>query len=453
MFAIIDIETTGGSYKYERIIEIAIVIFDGEKIVETFDTLINPEILIPLHITRLTGITNDMVRNAPKFYEIAKRIVQMTEDKIFVAHNVNFDFSFIRKEFSDLGFVFSRKKLCTVKYTRQIYPGLDSYSLGKLAVHFEIQNNARHRAMGDAMATTELLAILLKKDNHNLFKSSLRKNDALVNMHNYLDKEKIDALPESPGIYYFLDSDQQIIYIGKSVNIHQRIISHLNNDSSAKSIEMKNKIAEIKYDLSGSDLIAQLMESEKIKKHKPFYNRVLKRDGFKFGIYAGYDTRGYLNFVIKKSNNHSEAVLTFNTSQHARNFIFRMEQIYGICYAESNVNQSSNCLRYMNSACLGMCISQIDVEQYNSVFKEMLKSLLFDEKDFIIELPGRESREKGFVLIQNGKYKGYGFISEKQAMEGVTNYNQFLFGFENNYDSHLIVKSYLSQNEIVKYVV
>ena len=175
MFAVIDIETTGGSYKYERIIEIAIVIHDGEKIVDSFESLINPEILIPLHITRLTGISNEMVKNAPKFFEVAKKIVEMTEDKIFVAHNVNFDYSFIKKEFSDLGFNYSRKKLCTVKYTRQVCKGLESYSLGKLCTHFNIDNKARHRAMGDAHATAQLLSLVLEKDKHNLFNKALRK--------------------------------------------------------------------------------------------------------------------------------------------------------------------------------------------------------------------------------------------------------------------------------------
>ncbi len=450
MFAIIDIETTGGSYRYERIIEIAIVVFDGEKVIDTFQSLINPEMLIPIHITRLTGITNDMVKNAPKFYEVAKRIVELTEDKIFVAHNVNFDFGFIKKEFSELGFTYSRKKLCTVKYSRQVYPGLDSYSLGKLANHFKINNDARHRAMGDAKATTELLKILIKKDNWNLFNKAVRTNDALTNMHPHLDKSMVDNLPHAPGVYFFYDEDKNIIYIGKSVNIHQRIISHLNNDKSAKSLEMKNNIADIKFELTGSDLIAQLAESDFIKKHKPFYNRVLKKDGFKFGIYSHYDTHGYLNFSIKKAMNHSEAILTFNASQNARNFISRMEYKYGICYTERNTHRNDQCLRYMNGECMGACLNIPDVTEYNEIFQDMLSKLLFEDGEYIIQLEGRKDDEIGFILMKNRRYQGYGFVPKDADFKNPDIINTYLNSSVQNYDSHLIVKSFLLQNEIVK---
>ncbi|MEQ8358106.1 MAG: exonuclease domain-containing protein [Cytophagales bacterium] len=450
MFAIIDIETTGGSYRYEKIIEIAIVIYDGDKILDTFQSLINPEMLIPMHITRLTGISNDMVKNAPKFFEIAKEIVQITEDKIFVAHNVNFDFGFIKKAFSDLGFNYTRKKLCTVKYARQVYPGLESYSLGKLAMHFNIENKARHRAMGDAMATTKLLEILIKKDNWNLFNKSIRTNDALTNMHPHLNKSSIDQLPQTPGVYTFLDEDEIIIYIGKSVNIHQRIISHLNNDKSAKSLEMKNKIADIKFHLTGSDLIAQLLESDMIKSHKPFYNRVLKRDGFKFGIYTHYDTRGYLNFTIKKALNHSEAILTFNGSKQARNFISRMEANFGICYMEKNTRNTDQCLRYLNGDCLGACIAAPEVNEYNAIFMEMLNELLFDSGEYFIQLDGRDESEIGFVFIKEKKFQGYGFAPKNVKLEKEKMIKSYLINSSQNYDNHLIVKSYLHQNEIVK---
>lgn len=450
MFAVIDIETTGGSYRYERIIEIAIVIFDGEKIIDTFQSLINPEMLIPMHITRLTGISNDMVKEAPKFYEVARKIVELTEDKVFVAHNVNFDFAFIKKEFSELGFNYNRKKLCTVKYTRQVYPGLDSYSLGKLAPYFEIENNARHRAMGDAQATTELLKILIKKDNWNLFNKSIRTNDALTNMHPHLNKSTIDSLPQAPGVYFFHDDEGNIIYIGKSVNIHQRIISHLNNDKSAKSLEMKNNIADIKFQLTGSDLIAQLAESDLIKKHKPFYNRVLKKDGFKFGIYTHYDTNGYLNFSVRKAMNHSEALLTFNSSQQARNFIYRMEVSYGICYLERNTHSNGQCLRFLNAECMGACSGIPDVEPYNEIFLEMLSDLLFDDGHYLVQMEGRDKTEIGFVLISNKKYQGYGFVSKKTDLKDLDAISSCLVSSSQNYDSHLIVKSYLHQNEIVK---
>lgn len=162
MFAVIDIETTGAVYKYGKITEIAIFIYNGEGITEHFTTLINPEMDIPLPITRLTGITNEMVASAPRFFEVARRIVEITTGKIFVAHNVMFDYRFIREEFDRLGYGFDRKRICTVQLSRKLIPGKTSYSLGNLCKELGITIEDRHRAAGDAMATVKLFEKLLK---------------------------------------------------------------------------------------------------------------------------------------------------------------------------------------------------------------------------------------------------------------------------------------------------
>lgn len=167
MFVIVDIETTGNAYKYGKITEIAIVSYNGNLVTDVFQTLLNPEMDIPYRITRLTGINNEMVKDAPKFYHVARKIVELTTGKIFVAHNVNFDYSFIKEEFKRLGYDFHCKKLCTVQLSRKIFPDLSSYSLGNICQILGINNLARHRASGDALATAELLSLLLKK-HHEL---------------------------------------------------------------------------------------------------------------------------------------------------------------------------------------------------------------------------------------------------------------------------------------------
>lgn len=172
MYAITDIETTSGSNKTGKITEIAIYIFDGEKIIDSMVTLINPECYIPPYITEITGIDNRMVADAPKFYEVARQIVEITSNRIFVAHNVNFDYNFIRKEFNELGFEFKRQKLCTVQLSRKYLPGHRSYSLGKLCSELGIAINGRHRASGDALATVELFGRILNQhslQNNTLF--------------------------------------------------------------------------------------------------------------------------------------------------------------------------------------------------------------------------------------------------------------------------------------------
>ncbi len=167
LFTIIDIETTGNSYRFGGITEIAIISFNGNEITHVFDSLVNPGIDIPLPITRLTGITNQMVKDAPKFYEIARTVAELTASKIFVAHNVSFDYKFFQQEFGRLGFDFQRKKLCTVQMARKLIPGHASYSLGRLCGNLGIPIESRHRAIGDAMATTELFKILLKVDSRS----------------------------------------------------------------------------------------------------------------------------------------------------------------------------------------------------------------------------------------------------------------------------------------------
>lgn len=163
MYAIIDIETTGNTYKSGKITEIAIFIHDGFEIVDSFSSLINPECYISDFITRLTGIDNEMVRQAPRFYEVARKVVEMTKDTVFVAHNVNFDYKFIQEEFIRLGYDYQRKTMCTVRMGRKYLPGHKSYSLGKLCSELGISINGRHRAAGDALATVKVFEMIMHR--------------------------------------------------------------------------------------------------------------------------------------------------------------------------------------------------------------------------------------------------------------------------------------------------
>jgi DNA polymerase-3 subunit epsilon len=273
MYAIIDIETTGGSSEYDRITEIAILIHDGKKVTDNFVTLINPEREIPQYITALTGITNEMVAGAPKFYEVAKRIVELTNEKIFVAHNAGFDYSFIRNEFRSLGYRYQREQLCTVRLSRKLVPGLKSYSLGSLCNELGIEIKDRHRAAGDAYATARLFDILIDLNNTNgldLLSNRLLSNSDL---HPGLSIDLIRNLPEETGLYYFYDENNKLLYIGKGRNIKSRVISHINNNSSKRAMQMRRLIADIGYELTGSELIALLKESAEVRNREPLYNR------------------------------------------------------------------------------------------------------------------------------------------------------------------------------------
>ena len=226
-YAIIDVETTGGRAVRDKITEIAIVLHDGEQVLDSFESLVNPECPIPYGITELTGISNEMVADAPRFYEIAKRVVEMTEGAVFVAHNVRFDYSFVQEEFKRLGFTYTRKQLCTVRLARKAFPGLRSYSLGNLIRTLNLNAGARHRAMGDTLATVDLFERIMRLENGKSEAGDLINlgiKEALL--PGALSLEKIHSLPQECGVYYFHDQYGQVVYVGKSINIQKRVASH-----------------------------------------------------------------------------------------------------------------------------------------------------------------------------------------------------------------------------------
>ncbi len=269
MYAIIDIETTGGTPKYEKITEIAVFIHNGERIIDEFVTLINPEKNIPWHISSLTGITNDMLAHAPKFYEVAKKFVKLTEGCIFVAHNASFDYSFIKEEFRQLGYSYSSEVMCTVKQSRKLMPGFKSYSLGNLCRDLHIQIENRHRAAGDALATIKIFEKLLSIQKENGLYQSV-SNGISANLHPALDPLIFSKLPENAGVYYLMNERQEIIYIGKSNNLKNRIISHFQGSKARRAGQMRDETASISFEITGSELIALLLESFEIKKTNRF---------------------------------------------------------------------------------------------------------------------------------------------------------------------------------------
>ena len=249
-YAIVDIETTGGTPATSKITEIAIIISDGKKVIDEYETLINPECRVPYNITRITGIDDAMVAGAPKFFEVAKIILKYLEGRTFVAHNVNFDYGHIKREYEDLGFEFSAAKLCTVQMSRKVFPGLPSYSLGKLSVSLGVILTRHHRAMADTLATTEIFHMILEKDKK-------AKSLNVLSM-----KLGVNKLPNKPGIYYFLDFEGNIIYIGKSISIKKRVQSHLTNYHTDKGSSIIETVHTIDYQTTGNETMALLYENE-----------------------------------------------------------------------------------------------------------------------------------------------------------------------------------------------
>jgi len=413
MYAIIDTETTGGSPLKNKITEIAIFIHDGIDIVEEFSTLVNPECNIPYHISQITGITDEMVADAPRFFEDARKIVEFTDNKIFVAHNVNFDYQFVRNEFSRLGYDFKRDRLCTVRLSHKLLPGMPSYSLGNLCSNLDIAINGRHRARGDALATAKLFGLLLKKNSESStdhFQSGFRL-PASVNPA--LDVTILPRLPESPGVYYFHDTHGDLIYIGKSKNIKSRVQSHFSNYASRKAIEMCRAVADITYETTGSELIALLKESEEIKKHKPFFNRAQKRSSFQYGIFSTVDQNGFIRFHTEKTIRVKDTPLAcFDSKIEAARFLSGMIDRYNLCQKLCGMYAShGHCFHYEIGSCRGACDGKENPGTYNKRALKAIADMTLEYNNLLIIDSGRDPEEKSAIKIENGKYIGYGYFN------------------------------------------
>lgn len=283
-YAIIDVETTGGSAHRERLTEIAIAIHNGNKVIDTFESLINPERTIPPFIQRLTGITDDMVEDAPYFYEIAKKVVEMTEDCIFVAHNVKFDYMFIRSEYDRLGYSYQRRQLCTKQLSKKLFPEIGRYSLDRLIDFFGIHTDVRHRAMADVLATVEVFDHLIEADReYGYFTSQINQGVKLSKLPESVTIEDIHNIPETSGIYYFFGENDHLLYVGKSKNIQKRVLQHFSNATN-KSWKFLSRTFRIDYEVTGSEITAILREDEVIKKARPEYNVAQRKTQKPYGL-------------------------------------------------------------------------------------------------------------------------------------------------------------------------
>lgn len=457
MYAVVDIETTGGSPKTEKITEIAIYITDGKELVDEFITLINPEKTIPYFITSLTGITNEMVEDAPKFYEIAKKIVELTEDKILVAHNAHFDYRFIRSEFKSLGYDFSRDVLCTLQLSRRIFPGHRSYSLGNICHDLGIINESRHRAAGDALATVKLLELLLHKCNENGGDNllSAASRHSLKNLHPMLDPKVIENLPEESGVYYFLNDQNQVIYIGKSRNIKQRVYSHFVNNGSRRAIELKENIASVEFEVTGSELIALLIESSEIKKHSPYYNRAQKRKVMQYGLYSYKDANGYLNLQIDRTalRLNDTPYTCFTSQSEARTVLSRLTEKYWLCQKLCGLYETEGaCFHYGIRQCNGACIGKESPAVYNNRVTKALSTFYYDNRNFMIIDKGRNHSERSIIQVENGKYMGFGYLNTEESYVHLDALIDCIKIYEDNRDIHQIIRSYLNHNEVEKII-
>ncbi|TWJ04751.1 DNA polymerase-3 subunit epsilon [Mucilaginibacter frigoritolerans] len=432
MYAIVDIETTGGHASANGITEIAICIHNGKKVIERYSTLINPKRDIPIYISALTGITNQMVEKAPPFEDVAHDIYHLLNNKIFVAHNVNFDYSFVRHNLLAAGYDLQSKKLCTVRLGRKIIPGLPSYSLGKLCRHLGIDNESRHRAAGDAEATAQLFSLLLKSDTQNHILQSLKVTSKEQLLPANLPKRDVETLPSSPGVYYFHDDKGKVIYVGKAKNLKKRVCSHFTgNNTGPQRQEFLRNIHRITHQLCGTELVALVLEAVEIKRLWPKYNRSLKRFEHAYSLYAFEDQRGYMRLAVDKHRKMTGAIYSCNTLFEGRTLLLKLIESFELCpklcFIQNN-NELCTGIHGENCACHGGLLPHEYNEKVEAAINELNEAL----PTFAIRDAGRTDDEHSCLLIEKGKFYGMGYISHYFNVDSLTQLKNHLTPYPGN---------------------
>ena len=448
-YAVVDLETTGGFGQENKITEIAIVITDGVNILDEYQSLVNPERGIPSFITGLTGINDSMVANKPKFYEIAKEVFKMLEGCVFVAHNVGFDAGVLKAEYESLGGEFNPKRLCTVRMSRATFEGHKSYSLGNICETLGIELKDRHRAMGDAKATA-LLFHKIVSNNPNIIEESLHARSKEATLPPHVNKADYEALPEETGVYYFLDENREIIYVGKAINIKKRVYTHFSKkDNRPKTQSFRRSVAFIDFEVTGSELVALLFESAEIKRILPKFNRAQRRIVYPYGLYSYIDGNGYERLsVAKTSPKLGKAITVYTGQSDGRNHLFRMQEEFALCPKLCGLQKAPKaCFEYQINRCYGACVKEESPESYNQKVSQLKIHLKDESQSFVVLDKGRNVKEQSVVLVEEGVYKGYGYLDRDEQISQFEDFQNFIQPQKNNKDIGRILKMQLKKKE------
>lgn len=413
LYAVVDIETTGGYAAAHGITEIAIRIHNGEEVIDSFETLINPYQPIPIHIQALTGISNEMVADAPDFREVADHIYELLHDKIFVAHNVNFDYSFVKHHLEACGHQLQVKKLCTVRLSRKVFPGFASYSLGRLCHSLNIAINNRHRAGGDAEATAILLGMIVAKDSSGIIEDILKKGSKEQALPPNLRREEIDKLPNTPGVYYFKDEKGKVVYVGKAKQLKKRVCTHFSGHSiSQQRQNFLKSIFHIDFISCGTELMAFILEASEIKRLWPANNRAMKRFEQKYSLYHFEDQNGYIRLGIDKYRKDSQALYSFNHLLEGHELLRKLVVQYSLCEKLCFIQTLKQaCTHHATGQCSGACIGEESPKDYNYRVNQAMKELQDLLPSFVLMDHGRTDDEKSCLWVEKGKFYGMGYVS------------------------------------------
>jgi DNA polymerase III subunit epsilon len=441
MYAIVDIETTGGYAATNDITEIAIVLHDGRQITGRYETLIRPTAPIPYYIQVLTGISHDMVAKAPPFREVAEEIWSILKDRIFVAHNVNFDYSFLKHHLELYGHSFQAPKVCTVRLSKKVFPGLPSYSLGNLCRSLSIPIANRHRAGGDADATVSLFEQILSNNGLEHINQSIRKGSKEQFLPPNLRKEELTKLPYTPGVYYFHDQKGKVIYVGKAKNLKYRVSSHFTNNGPGRQRQnFLRDIHSITFNSCGTELMAFILESIEIKRLWPIYNSSQKRYTPQFGLYVYEDRNGYRRLVIDKQKKQLPPIYTFNAladgQRMLRQLISKHQLCPKLCFLQID---GQPCVGLADHTCSGACELREDWPEYNTRVDAAIDYMQQILPSYALVDEGKDPGEQSCILIEKGRFYGMGYIPSDASIHCADDIKTYIQTYpENDYIRTLV---------------
>lgn len=372
-FAIIDVETTGSNPLRDRIIEIALIRTDGAG---EFSSLVSPGRTLPQFISALTGITDHDLSDAPSFDEIAPEIADLLEGAVFVAHNARFDYAFVRNEFKRLGITISAPTLCTVRLSRKLYPKFRKHGLDSIIERNGFSVDQRHRALDDARVVEAFLEIAREEKGEEAFTSALAQLLKTPAIPSRVAEKMVKDLPAAPGVYLFYDERGEVLYVGKSINIRDRVLAHFAGDhGSSKEMALCRQVSSIEARRTAGELSALLMESQLVKDLAPVYNRRLRKRKKSVVATVGVTEEGYETvrcIVTDGSGPNREGVIAeFRTRKQAEEEICLLAKAYELCPKLLGIEKGKGaCFSHQLKSCRGACIGLEEPESYNRRFRE-----------------------------------------------------------------------------------
>lgn len=449
IYSFVDIETTGHNATQGRITEIAVVQIQNKQIINTWSTLVNPDMRLSPFIISLTGITDHMLKNAPHFYDVAQELHTLLEGTIFVAHNAQFDYSFLKAEFGRVEMKFSLPNLCTVRLSRKLFPEERKHNLDIVTQRMGIVIKNRHRALGDAQATAlfYLKSIDLFGETHleNLTAVMLKK----YMVPPYVDEAELQSLPESAGVYFFYGEENTLLYIGKSINIKERVFSHFAKaHDSPKELTILRALRRVEYTQTASEMSALLLEARLIKEQLPIYNRRLRKGIKALTILTAHNENGYITPIQKSLSELSEGEYSkilgvFSTRKQLVDTLEALQAHYTLCKKLLGITKEKHsCFGHHLGRCKGACVGLEMPISYNTRTLEAFqkhKILSWPwEKPIALEEISSDQQQKEVFIIDR-------WIVVKIIRSSDHNgYEEEVFNPVFDHDTYLILKRYLT---------